>query len=122
MAATRRRRVVVVDNDPAALDLAVTDLALEGHEIVGTGLDGATALQLCDDLRPDVLVVDHRMPPGMWGLDVARVVRKEHPAIRVVLYSNYQDAQLVEHARAIGAVFLPKGNLRSLRRAVTGAA
>ena len=40
-------RVVVVDNDEAALELVVTDLSLEGHDVVGTCLDGATALDLC---------------------------------------------------------------------------
>ena len=113
-------RVVVVDNDPAALDLAVTDLGLEGHDIVGTGLDGSDALRLCEEMHPDVLVVDHRMPPGPWGIDVAAVVRRNHPDVRVVLYSNYQDVDLVAAASRLGVTFLPKGNLRALRRAVEG--
>ena len=45
-------RVVVVDNDAAALELVVTDLRLEGHDVVGTALDGATALDLCRALQP----------------------------------------------------------------------
>ena len=65
-------RVVVVDNDAAALELVVTDLTLEGHDVVGTCLDGATALDLCRELRPDVAVIDHRMPPGPHGLEVAQ--------------------------------------------------
>jgi DNA-binding NarL/FixJ family response regulator len=111
-------RVVVVDNDPAALDLAVTDLRLEGHEIVGSGADGAAALELCRTTEPDVLVIDHRMPPGPWGVDVAAVVREEFPHIRVVLYSNYDDPEVIERAQAAGASYLLKGNLRSLRRVV----
>ncbi len=113
------RRVVVVDNDPEALELACTDLRLEGHDVVGSGLDGTTALRLVDELDPDVLVVDHRMPPGPFGLEVARQVTRTHPHVRVIVYSNYQDAELVLATRATGAVFLPKGNLRRLRRAVS---
>lgn len=116
----RRLRVVVVDNDPGALELAATDLDLEGHEIVGRGADGEDALRLVASEHPDVLVVDHRMPPGPWGLEVAERVAREHPGTRVILYSNYQSVDLIRRAREAGAVYLPKGNLRSLRRAVAG--
>ncbi len=115
---TSTRRVLVVDNDPDALELVALDLALEGHDIVGSALDGATALALVEELRPDVLVVDHRMPPGPWGIEVAEQVRRQHPEIRVVLYSNYQSAELIARSTALGAWFVPKGNLRTLRRAV----
>ena len=113
-------RVVVVDNDQAALDLVVTDLRLEGHDVVGTALDGATALDLCCDLRPDVAVVDHRMPPGPHGLEVARRLAADAPEVRVIVFTNYQDPQLVADIRATGAQYMPKGNLRALRRAVVG--
>jgi len=114
-------RVVIADNDPEALDLAVTDLGLEGHDIVGTAREGTTALALCERLMPEVLVVDHRMPPGPWGVEVAEQVRRAHPDIRVVIYSNYQSEDLCRRAEACGATFLPKGNLRALRRAVADA-
>lgn len=115
-------RLVVVDNDADALDLACTDLRLEGHEIVATAQDGDTALEMVAQHLPDVLVVDHRMPPGLSGLEVARRVRADHPDMGVVVYSNYQDVELVTQVRATGATFLPKGNLRRLRKVVDGAA
>lgn len=117
----RPLRVVVADNDPGALELVVTDLRLEGHDIVGSCADGATALDLCVRERPDVAVLDHRMPPGPHGLEVAQRLHVEAPEIRVVLFTNYQDRELVQQAEAAGAVYLPKGNLRALRRAVAGA-
>ena len=111
-------RVVVVDNDEAALELVVTDLTLEGHDVVGTCLDGATALELCRDLRPDVAVIDHRMPPGPHGLEVAQRLATDAPDVRVIVFTNYQDPELVAQIRSSGATYLPKGNLRALRRAV----
>jgi AmiR/NasT family two-component response regulator len=120
MAAVDRVRVVVADNDPGALELAVTDLRLEGHDIVGTCQDGATAIELCLRLRPDVAVIDHRMPPGPHGLEVAQVLAREAPEIRVLVFTNYQDRTLIDAVRAAGATYLPKGNLRLLRRAVAG--
>jgi AmiR/NasT family two-component response regulator len=120
MAAAEGMRVVVADNDPGALELAVTDLRLEGHDIVGTCGDGATAIELCLRLRPDVAVIDHRMPPGPHGLEVAQVLAREAPEIRVLVFTNYQDRTLIDAVRATGATYLPKGNLRLLRRAVVG--
>ena len=120
MGGTRRLRIVVVDNDPDALALAVTDLGYEGHDIVGQGHSGGDALRLVEVHQPDVLVVDHRMPPGPWGAEVAEQVAQTAPATRVIVYSNYQSVELTDRVRAAGATFLPKGSLRSLRRAVQG--
>lgn len=114
-------RVVVADNDPGALELVLTDLRLEGHDIVGSCLDGATAIELCERLRPDVAVIDHRMPPGPHGLEVAQRLAKVAPDVRVIVFTNYQDRGLIDAVRATGATYLPKGNLRLLRRAVEGA-
>jgi len=118
----RSLRIVIADNDPAALELVVTDLTLEGHEVVGTSLDGAGALAACAAHAPDVLVVDHRMPPGPHGLEVAQRMGREHPEVGVVVFTNYQDRELVEGIAAAGAVYVPKGSLRRLRRAVLDAA
>ena len=108
--------MVVADNDPDALDLAVTDLRLEGHEVVAVAADGDEAVAACREHRPDVLVVDYRMPPGPDGLEVARRVLAEQLAARVVLYTNYASTALARAADRAGARFLAKGNVRALRR------
>ena len=112
------RRVVVADNDPDALDLACTDLRLEGHEIVGWATDGETALALCRELEPDVLVVDYRMPPGPDGAEVARRMRRDMPAVSVVVFTNYDNPEVTRAVRRAGARLVPKGELAALRRAV----
>ena len=112
-------RVVVADNDRDALDLAVLDLSLEGHEIVGVAADGDEAIVQCRTHRPDALVVDYRMPPGPNGLEVARRVTEELPGTRVVMFSNYSVARVIRAAAALGVTFLDKGDLRALRRALS---
>ena len=111
-------RVVIADNDRDALDLIALDLRLEGHEVAAAVADGADAVAACDRERPDVLVVDYRMPPGMNGVEVARVVLAGATAQRVIVYSNYQDPKVVNAAKHVGARWLQKGNLAALRRAV----
>ena len=86
-------RIVVADNDPDALDLAITDLGLEGHEVFGAR-DAAGAALLVESASPDVVVLDFRMPPGEDGLTLAERLVTEYPGIRVVIYSNYQRAEL----------------------------
>jgi DNA-binding NarL/FixJ family response regulator len=65
-----------------------------------------------------VAVLDHRMPPGPHGLEVAQRLAHEAPDVRVIVFTNYQDADLIQKIKASGATYLPKGNLRALRRAV----
>jgi DNA-binding NtrC family response regulator len=112
--------VVVAENDPDALDLALTDLRLEGHQVHGA-VDAASAEALIAELRPDTVVLDHRMPPGETGLELAERLVVSHPGLRVVLYSNYRSADLSARADAIGVPFLAKGNLVALRAAVGAA-
>jgi DNA-binding NarL/FixJ family response regulator len=114
------RRVVIADNDPDALELVEVDLRLEGHDIVGCAADGQTALRLCRELHPDVLVVDYRMPPGPDGAEVARRVGKELPGTAVVVFTNYDTAEVVRAVRRAGARLVHKGELEELRRAVAG--
>ena len=111
-------RVVLVDNDPGALELLELDLGLEGHEIVGTAAQGEEAVDLVAAVQPDVAVVDYRMPPGIDGLEVARRLRRRSPDVRVLLYSNHVRPELVDQADRLGVLYLRKGDLDGLRRAV----
>jgi CheY-like chemotaxis protein len=113
-----RLRVVAADNDVDALDLVVTDLRLEGHDVVAVAVDSEGAVAACLREHPDVLVIDYRMPPGSNGIEAARQVRAVLPDLRIVLYTNYRRAALAREADALGVTFLAKGDLRALRRAV----
>ena len=110
-------RVVVADNDPDALDLLVLDLRLEGHTVLGVP-DAESARAAIADFGPDLVVLDHRMPPGATGLHLGVELRSTRPELPVVIYSNYQDVELVREANAHDIRFVPKGNLRTIRAAV----
>jgi len=110
-----RGRVVIVDNDPELLDLVTTDLRLEGWDVVAAVRDGLEAVKACLDLQPDVLIADYRMPLGLDGLQVISRVRALAPSVRVILYTNYKAAGLAQEARRLGADYLVKGELATLR-------
>jgi|SRR5439155_12132271 len=113
------KRVVIADNDGEWLELIRTDLELEGHIVVASCASGEAAIEACQQHGPDVLVVDERMPPGLNGIEVARRVRASSPGITVVLFTNYEEEEIVKGAADVGAVFVLKGNLRALRAALT---
>lgn len=115
-------RLVLADNDGDALDLLELDLGLEGHEIVATATDGEGAVRACRDARPDVLVVDYRMPPGIDGVEVARRVLASGTAGCVLVHSNYLDPAVVATAAALGVRWLRKGDLAAVRDAVLATA
>jgi YesN/AraC family two-component response regulator len=110
-------RLVIADNDPDALDLLDLDLGLEGHLVVGRARNGQDAIELCRELSPDVLVVDLRMPPGPDGLAVVQALA-DQPDLKMIIYTNYRDPVLAARAAKVGAGYLLKGDLRTLRAAI----
>ena len=115
-------RVVLVDNDPDALDLLELDLGLEGHEIVGTAAQGDEAIEVVTRVLPDVAVLDYRMPPGMNGLELAKRLRHAAPTVRLLMYSNHVRTELLAEAARLRVPYLRKGNLAELRRAIVSSA
>jgi two-component system, NarL family, response regulator NreC len=71
-------------------------------EVVGEGADGQDVLRLCDELKPDVLVVDIAMPK-LNGIDAAERAVKHHPSLKVLFLSMYADESYVLRALSAGA-------------------
>jgi response regulator NasT len=114
-----KKRVVIADNDAEWVELIRTDLSLEGHQVLAAVQSGEEAIDACRQHHPDVLVVDEKMPPGTNGVEVARRVRASDPSIQVVIFTNFDEEEIIKGAADAGAVFVLKGNLRALRAALT---
>lgn len=112
--------IVVADNDPTMLELVVLDLELEGYNVLASAMSGEAALELCEQLNPDVLVVDQRMPPGLTGLETIERVVSAGTAGACILYTNYRSTQLKKATQRLGATYVEKGRLRNLRAALQG--
>jgi DNA-binding NarL/FixJ family response regulator len=83
--------------------------AEHGFGVVGEAADGREALRLAQQLRPDVVLMDVRMPV-MDGLAATRALRVEQPEARVVMLSSHEDRALVLEALRAGALgYLLKG-------------
>lgn len=117
-------RVLVVDDHPVYRDGVVMALASsEECEVVGQGSDGGEAVALAEELEPDVVVLDLRMP-GTDGLEAIRVLGQRVPGVRVVVLTMFEDDASVRAALRAGASgYLMKGASREdILRSVIGVA
>jgi response regulator NasT len=95
-------RVVVAEDEPLIrLDLCES-LAEEGYDVVGEAGDGAQALDLVRDLKPDVAILDIKMP-NVDGLTAAREIIGQRMAA-VVILTAFSQRDLVEQARDAGVL------------------
>jgi len=96
-------RVLVVDDH--ALHRDGTRQILEVHpdlQVVGEAASGEIALALVNQLRPDVVLMDIRLP-GMNGIEVTRALTRDHPDVRVLMVSAYDEDVYVRGALEAGA-------------------
>jgi DNA-binding NarL/FixJ family response regulator len=97
-------RVLAADDQRVVREgLAMLLGLLPDVEVVGTAADGEEALVMADELRPDVILMDLRMP-RMDGVEATRRLRVSHPEIKVVVLTTYADDRSVIDALRAGAL------------------
>jgi DNA-binding NarL/FixJ family response regulator len=117
---TMQTRVLITDDRPRSRSGLRAVLALRPEiEIVGEAADGQEAVRLVAECRPDVVLMDARMPV-MDGVAATRLIKERWPEVRVVVLTMYPTYR--EDALAAGAdAFLVKGcPPRELLAALTG--
>lgn len=100
--AASSRRVVVVE-DEALIRLDIVEMLREsGYDVVGEAGDGESAIRLAEELRPDLVVMDVKMPV-LDGITAAERIAAARLA-PVVLLTAFSQRELVERARDAGAM------------------
>ena len=108
ISASRAVSVIVADDDALLREGLASLLERSGFDVVGRVGNGTEALALARTEKPDLLVLDIRMPPTNTteGLDVARVIREEQPETGILVLSAHVEVdhamELLATGRAIG--------------------
>jgi DNA-binding NarL/FixJ family response regulator len=115
-------RVLIADDSPTALRSVCDYLEFAGgFEVVCTTSDGINAVQLALHHKPDLALLDFRMP-RLNGLEAAKEIRRNLPGVRVIIYSEIQGNTLEDECHSNGADSfisksrLPDGLLLEIRR------
>jgi DNA-binding NarL/FixJ family response regulator len=106
----KRDRVLVVDDAANLRELLTLLLDTEDDfEVIGTASDGEQALAVAEALRPDIILLDLAMPV-MDGMQALPLLRQMMPSARIVIFSGFEQAGLVDEALSVGAdAYLEKG-------------
>ena len=103
MGDTARIRVLVVDDHPVVRTGLGAVISLEpDFELVGEAQDGAQALALVREQRPEVVLMDLRMP-CMDGVSAIREITKDFPQVRVLALTTYDGDVSIHRALEAGA-------------------
>jgi DNA-binding NarL/FixJ family response regulator len=96
-------RVLIADDQRLVRESIAALLAIqEGITVVGTAVDGRDAVARAEVLRPDVVLMDVRMPV-MDGVEAVSLLRERLPSCRVVMLTTFDDEDLVVRALRAGA-------------------
>jgi NarL family two-component system response regulator LiaR len=95
--------MIVDDHDVLRNGLAVFLSTCDDMELVGEAANGLEAVQQCETLRPDVILMDLVMPE-MDGVTATRLIRQRYPDVRIVALTSFDDGELVQAALQAGAL------------------
>jgi DNA-binding NarL/FixJ family response regulator len=99
----KRVRVLIADDHPIVRRGISSLLSQYGDlEVAGEASTGPDVLEQVTRLRPGVLLLDVRMA-GANGIEIARQVRREHPNIRIIILTTYDDEEYLFGALQVGA-------------------
>jgi CheY-like chemotaxis protein len=107
--AARAPRVLLVDDNPAMRRVLRGLLEDAGMQVVGEAIDGLDGIAQAEALRPDVVLMDWRMPL-LDGVQATARIRQRQPAVKVVMFSSAEGVGGGVLARQAGAsAFVAKG-------------
>lgn len=96
------RVLVVDDHPPMRIGLVALIKSQPGMDVIAEASDGEEAIEVYDDVLPDIVLMDLRMP-GMGGVEAILAIRKKHPDARVIVVSTYDMDEDIHRAMQSGA-------------------
>lgn len=120
-----KKKIIIIDDDELiTMSLKMILQADDEFEVVAEGHDGSEALPLYEEMKPDIILMDIRMPK-MNGLEAAKVVLAKYKDAVILLLTTFSDEEYIVQALKIGVRgYLLKQDYKalpeSLRAAMSG--
>lgn len=100
---TEALSILIVDDHPLFRQGVRATLERERDlRVVGEAADGQQAIQMTEELSPDVVLIDISLP-GLNGLEVARVIKRRQPQVHLIVLTVYEDDEQLFNAIRAGA-------------------
>ena len=97
-------RVMLVDDHTMVRHGLATFLKIfDDLQLVGEADSGEAAIQLCNEILPDVILMDIVLPK-MDGITAIRTIREQHPKMQIIALSSFKDGNTIKNALEAGAI------------------
>lgn len=116
-------KLFLVEDEALVCDLLSEFLGeLDGIDFLGDARDGATAIKKCRELKPDLIILDLRIPE-VSGLDVLKVLHMELPESKVIIFTGSLSEEMLRSTLENGAIaYVEKAyGLEELQKAIAAA-
>jgi len=112
-------RVMIAEDDFLVAEEIARIVRNKGYQLVGEAATGAEAVTMAGDLRPDVILMDVKMPE-MDGIEASRRIQQQHPT-PIVILTAYETTELVTKATeaGVGAYLIKPPRPSSIERCIT---
>lgn len=104
MAEAKKIRVLLVD-DHAVIRSGLRFFlsTIPDIEVIGEAGDGESGVTLCQQLKPDVVLMDLIMP-GMDGITAIKLIKDKQPEIRIITLTSFQEKEMIQESLKAGAI------------------
>lgn len=97
------KRIVIADDEPITR-MDVAEMLMEaGYDVVGKASDGFDAVEMCRKMKPDLVILDVKMPL-LDGLMAAKIISEEELAGAIVLLTAYSGKEFIEKAKSVSVL------------------
>jgi len=104
MTEAKKIKVLITDDHTVVRNgLGSFLMAYDDLDLIGEAKNGEQAVHLCDQVLPDVILMDLVMP-GMDGATATKLIKEKHPSIQILALTSYKEKEQVQSALQAGAI------------------
>ena len=97
--ANKTYTIMILDDEEDVLELYTDYLSIKGHRILHTYVNAENILEDIDIERPDVFIIDYRLPGNMNGIEVAIEIFKKFPSANIIFITAFEllEQEITKH-------------------------